>query len=217
MEKLYPDSGVELSPFTSRHYDLLMRIGSLGRYKGFINRAIRLLQIKKGDHILDLGCGTGSNACLMAQYMSEEAGAEITGLDVSDLMGKQFLKNCTQYPFIHFNKQRVDQPLNLNKKFDKVFISFVLHGFPHEIRQIIIQNAFEHLKDGGTFHILDFAEFKMQEMPVLHRMIFNKIECKYAFDFIEKDWKVILSHAGFHNFTEILFFKNYVRLLKAIK
>lgn len=48
--------------------------------------------------------------------------------------------------------------------------------------------------------------------------IFNKkIECKYAFDYIKRDWKGILKENGFDSFTEAFYFKNYVRLLKAVK
>ena len=65
--------------------------------------------------------------------------------------------------------------------------------------------------------MLDFSEFKMNEMPPLYRFVFKKIECKYAFDFIERDWKQILSDHNFAGFEEFLFFKDYVRLLKAKK
>jgi len=57
----------------------------------------------------------------------------------------------------------------------------------------------------------------MKKMPFHHRFIFKKIECKYAFDFIERDWKNILKEYGFNNFDENHYFKNYVRLLKAEK
>ena len=45
----------------------------------------------------------------------------------------------------------------------------------------------------------------------------TSIECKYAFDYIERDWKQILANYDFNGFEEFLFFKNYVRLLKAQK
>jgi len=55
-------------------------------------------------------------------------------------------------------------------------------------------------------------------MPFHHRFIFKKIECKYAFDFIKRDWKHILKDDyGFDNFKESFYFKNYVRLLRAEK
>ena len=65
--------------------------------------------------------------------------------------------------------------------------------------------------------ILDYAEFDMEKMPWLHRVIFKKAECKYAFDFIKHDWKNILKGNSFGDFSEHFYIKNYVRLLEAVK
>ena len=215
MDKLYPDSGVELSKFTAKHYDKVMNVASFGLYKPFIKKAISNLDIKQNDKILDLGCGTGRNILLMNKYVSDDS--LLTGLDISEDMENQFNFNCKQFSNIKFINKRIDQLFELDQKFDKVFISIVIHGFPHEIRKIIIKNAYNNLKPGGTFNILDFAEFDMDKMPFHHRIIFKKIECKYAFDFIARDWKTILREFGFNKFSESYFFKKYVRLLKAEK
>lgn len=214
-KKIYPDSGVELNEFVAKNYDKIMNTMSLGLYRGFIKKAIKHMDIQPGNSILDLGCGTGRNASLMAKYIGEKG--HITGLDISELMEKQFLQKFKGQTNIGFAKQRIDQAFDLNKQFDIVFISFVIHGFPHEIRSTVIQNALTHLKSGGTFYILDFAEFDMAKMPAHHRFIFKKIECKYAFDYIERNWKAILQEAGFNNFKEHFYLKKYVRLLKAVK
>ncbi len=214
-EKIYPDSGVELNKFVAKNYDKIMNTMSFGLYRGFIKKAIKQMDIQPNNSILDLGCGTGRNASLMAIYLGENG--HITGLDVSELMENQFLQKFKGQSNISFKKQRIDQPFDLQKQFDIVFISFVIHGFPHEIRSNVIQNALTHLKRGGIFYILDFAEFDMAKMPAFHRLIFKKIECKYAFDYIERDWKAILKEAGFGHFKEHFYLKNYVRLLKAVK
>jgi demethylmenaquinone methyltransferase/2-methoxy-6-polyprenyl-1,4-benzoquinol methylase len=206
---------VELNEFVAKNYDEIMNIMSFGLYRGFIKKAIKQMDIQADNSILDLGCGTGKNASLMAKYIGENG--HITGLDISELMEKQFLQKFKGQANISFVKQRIDQPFDLNKQFDIAFISFVIHGFPHEIRSIVIQNALNHLKPGGKFYILDFAEFDMAKMPAFHRFIFKKIECKYAFDYIERDWKTILKEAGFDHFKEHFYVKNYVRLLKAVK
>lgn len=213
--KLYPDSGVELNPFTARNYDKVMNFGSLGMYGRFIKNAIHEMGIRPDDHILDLGCGTGRNAKLMSGYLNDLG--RITGLDISKDMEKQFLNRFKNDNRVEFINRRIDEPFNLQKIYNKVFISFVIHGFPHEIRDTIIKNALSHLKPGGNFYILDFAEFEIDKMPVLHRFIFKKIECKYAFDFIKRDWKTILESYGFGSCTEHFYLKKYVRLLKAVK
>ncbi len=173
------------------------------------------MDIKPGDSILDLGCGTGSNAALMASYLSEEG--RITGIDISEIMERQFRKNFLDDKRVKFINQRTDIPFDLGQQFDKVLISFVIHGFPHEVRKTVIANVFKHLKPGGIFLMLDFSEFDMKKMPFHHRFLFKSIECKYAFDFIEKDWKNILGENNFIDFTETLYFRNYIRLLKAVK
>ncbi len=213
--KIYPDSGVELNPFVSKHYDKVMNIGSMGLYKRFIKKSIADMGIKPSDSILDLGCGTGRNAQLMAQHL--DIAGSITGLDISAEMEQQFLQKFGAETNVKFENKRIDQPFELNDKYDKVFISFVIHGFPHEVRGEVIKNAFNHLKPGGSFIILDFAEFDMDAMPFYHKFIFKAIECKYAFDWIKRDWKVILNQYGFSNFEEHFYMKNYVRLLKATK
>ena len=215
MKKIYPDSGVELNPFISKNYDRVMNIGSMGFYNRFINRAIVDMKIGDNDSVLDFGCGTGRNALLISQYLKEDG--RITGLDISKAMEQQFLdkfKNDTRVDFVN---RRIDQAIDLKKTYDKVFISFVIHGFPNEVRNEVIKNAFNHLKSGGAFYILDFAEFDLDAMPFMHKFIFKTVECKYAFDYIKRDWKEILKDEGFSEFEEHLYMKKYVRLLKAVR
>ena len=214
-KKIYPDSGIELKPFTSKHYDKIMNAVSFGVYRRFIIKAVDDMDIKPGDSILDLGCGTGRNAKLMASHLSENG--KIMGMDVSEIMEKQFMKKFEADQRVTFTRQRADISFDLGHPFDKILISFVIHGFPHEVRKTVIENVHKHLKPGGTFMMLDFAEFDMGEMPFHHRFIFKTIECKYAFDFIKKDWKKILGDSGFEGFSETFYLKKYIRLLKAVK
>jgi len=211
----YPESKVEVSGFNARHYDMLMDMITLGNYSSMIRKAIRLMKIRPSDKILDLGAGTGRNACLMRRYFS--SGGEVIGLDISEEMISQFQKNCADFPNVKIIDARIDQDLAYEKYFDKVFISFVLHGFPQKARNQIIRNAVKALKKGGEFFILDYNEFSLKEIPFYLRIAFKIMECSYAFDFIEKDWGKILSLSGFNDFEEHLFFSNYIRLLKGVK
>jgi len=128
-ERIYPDSGVELSPFISRNYDRILSIASGGHYPKSIIRAIEDMQIQPNDHILDLGCGTGYNTSLMASYINGEG--RIHGLDISDEMALQFQSKFSEDNRITFQNQRIDLPFQLDRRFNKIFISFVIHGFPH--------------------------------------------------------------------------------------
>lgn len=118
---------------------------------------------------------------------------------------------------VEFKNKRLDIPFTEKVPFDTVFMSFVLHGFPNEVRLRILQNILNNLKPGGRFCLLDFSQFKLKDMPFHYRFLFKTFECKYAFDFVERDWNQILTVAGFGNFNERLWLKKYVRLLIAEK
>jgi demethylmenaquinone methyltransferase/2-methoxy-6-polyprenyl-1,4-benzoquinol methylase len=218
----YPESKVEISKSTAKYYDILMDIITFGAYSSFIQKAIRLINIKSNDRIIDLGTGTGRNACLMMNYLS--AKGELIGLDISSEMVAQFERRCASFINAKIINQRIDKPLPYKDEFDKVFISFVLHGFPQDVRKQIIRNAFKALKKNGEFFILDYNEFSVKEIPfylkIPFKLIecpFKLIECPYAFDFVEKNWQKILAGEGFSHFEKYLFFCGYVRLLKGIK
>jgi ubiquinone/menaquinone biosynthesis C-methylase UbiE len=216
MGNYYPESKVETKGFTASHYDALLDFATFGIYPLFIEKSIRLMEIKPTQRILDLGTGTGRNACLMARYLSKEG--KLIGIDISQEMISQFRKKCANFPNVKIIYARVDQSLPFfREEFDKVFISFVLHGFPQDVRETIVKNVFEILKRNGNFFILDYNEFSYKEMPFYLRALFKLIECPYAFDFIKRDWKQILANHNFGDFEEFLFFKDYVRLLKASK
>ena len=213
MGKLYKDSKVELTRVTAAHYDFIMNLMSLGYYAHFIKKAVSLMRIQPEDKILDLGCGTGRNAYLMVSYLSEQG--RLLGMDISDEMERQFRLRFKEFTNVSFLKQRIDQPFGFAETFDKAFISFVIHGFPHQVREKTIQNVTDHLRPGGKFFILDYNEFSLRDMPLYMRVPFKIIECPHAFDFIRRDWKGILKDFGFRRFREHLFFWNYARLLEA--
>jgi demethylmenaquinone methyltransferase/2-methoxy-6-polyprenyl-1,4-benzoquinol methylase len=215
VDRIYPDSKVEVQGFLARKYDKIMDTISFGLYDKFIKAAIRDMKIAENDRILDLGCGTGRNACLMRSYLSEKG--SLLGMDISDEMGRQFKQKCAQYKNTAFRKQRIDVPFEVEEPVDKAFISFVIHGFPHEVRLKVIENVYKNLKQDGQFCILDFSEFSLKEMPFYYRIPFKLGECPYAFDYIERDWKQILREKGFVRFDEFFMFKKYVRLLIAHK
>ncbi len=215
MEKFYPDSGVEIQGFTAKFYDKIMNVMTFGGYSLFIKKAIKSMEIHQDDKILDFGAGTGRNALLMNKQLSEKG--EILGLEISELMIAQFKNKTKSLTNLNIKNQRIDQPFELEKKYDKVFISFVFHGFPFDVQKQIIQNAFNALKENGEFIVLDFNEFITDETPLYFRIPFKKIECKYAFEYVERDWKQILSGSGFINFEEKYFLKKHIRLLKAKK
>ena len=73
---------------------------------------LNLLKPKRGEKILDLGCGTGYLANLIA-----ESGADVTGIDSSEEMINLAKQN---YPTLKFELMNAAD-FNFSQKFDAVF------------------------------------------------------------------------------------------------
>ncbi len=207
------ESKVEITGFEARHYDFLLDFFSLGKYKSFIERAIADMEIQSNDRIIDLGCGTGRNASVMAKYLSDEG--SILGVDIGDEMIEQFERRFADMPNVKVQKMRIDEPMPFENEFDKALLSFVFHGFPLEKQELIIANVKKILKHGGELFILDYNEFDPDEKPWYIRFFIKKVECPQAQEYLEIDWKNHLQARGFDDFDEKIYFKNVLRLLRA--
>jgi hypothetical protein len=94
---------------------------------------------------------------------------------------------------------------------------FVLHGFEDDQKVRIIRNAYRALKMGGSFYILDYAEFDIDRMWFPLRWAFTKWECQLAIEFLKLDIKGMLCTQGCTDFKEEFFFRRHLRLLSAVK
>ena len=141
---------------------------------------------------------------------------KILGLDIGEEMLEQAHHNFRHFPNITFKKLRIDELLPYKNEFDKIFISFVLHGFIQENRLKIISNAHRALRSGGEFIILDYNECDPAKSPWLVQSIF-KMECPLATDFVLRDWQLTLKENGFDDFQKHSHYFGYVQLLKSSK
>ncbi|GAE29956.1 class I SAM-dependent methyltransferase [Alkalihalobacillus hemicellulosilyticus] len=106
----------------------------------FGNDLVELLAPKKGEKILDIGCGTGDLA-----YKLNKHGADVIGVDKSANMIHQALK---KYPHIPFNVKDVVK-LTYENEFNAVFSNATLH-WEKKPKQAL--NCIYHsLKPGGRF------------------------------------------------------------------
>ncbi len=192
-----------------------MNVVSLVYYPYLIKRVVDKMDIQPGQSIVDLASGTGRNDCLIAQKIGPKG--SILGLDISNEMLALSRKRCQSYPNIEFREQPIEMPLTYQQEFDKVFISFVLHGFEDAQKLKIIRNASQALKPGGVFCVLDYNEFNLERLWFPLRWGFIRGECQLALEFLRLDLKGMLSSQGFTSFEEELFLRGHVRLLKAPK
>lgn len=206
---------IEITGFKARYYDLFILLGTFGLYQKLIKTVIRLMGIKPADKVLDLGAGSGKNIRIMQDYLSKQGG--ITALEISEEMIRKFNKKCGRFDNVRLENLRIEKPLPFIDEFDKAFMSFVIHGFTQDIREKIIQNAFNALKSGGKLFIFDWNEFDLNESGLYIRAFMKYIECPEAWDFINQDFKAVLSRFKFKNISAKTFAHGKLRLISAQK
>jgi ubiquinone/menaquinone biosynthesis C-methylase UbiE len=210
-----PRSKVEGGPTGARYYDLFMNLVLLGYYPRLIKRIVDKIDIQPGQSILDIGSGTGRNDCLIARRIGPEG--NILGLDINKEMLNLSRKRCLPFPNVEFREQRIETPLPYQEEFDKVLVSFVLHGFEDAQKLRIIGNPYRALKPGGIFYILDYNEFELEKLWFPLRWALIHAECQLALEFLRLNLKKMLVSQRFTSLEEELFLRGHLRLLKAAK
>jgi ubiquinone/menaquinone biosynthesis C-methylase UbiE len=205
---------IETSGVKARFYDQFVFLGTFGLYQKLLRRVVADMEIGATDRILDLGAGTGKNALLMNRYLD---GGSITALEIGREMCRQFARKCGNLDNIHLENRRIDSHLPYRDQFDKVLLSFVLHGFEAQQRREIVLNAHRALKPGGRLLIFDWNEFDLEESGRVMRFFMRHIECEPALDFISNELSESLLACGFSGVESMLYVKNRIRLLSAKK
>jgi trans-aconitate methyltransferase len=101
---------------------------------------LELLDAKPGEHILDLGCGTGH----LTQRI-QSLGAIVTGIDSSPEMIQQAEENFPELKFSVVNAAN----FYFEEPFDAVFSNAVLHWIKDQ--DSLIKTVYDNLKPGGRF------------------------------------------------------------------
>lgn len=208
-------SKILIEGFFAKYYTFLLNLITLGFYQRVIKNAINLMNLKKGDKIIDFGCGPGKNDLLILKKLNFEG--KVVGIDISDDMLIQAKRKAKKFKNFEVLKARIEEELPFIDEFDHVFISFVIHGFENYDKEKILKNAYKVLKKGGHLNILDYSEFNLERANFLIKLFFNKIECELAKEFIKLDLSNFIENLGFRVLNEHILGSGYIRLLVAEK
>ncbi|QHT54691.1 class I SAM-dependent methyltransferase [Cellulomonas sp. H30R-01] len=145
---LPPTGKAPLLPF----YDVLSTVTGVRRRHA---RLVGLAGIRAGDRVLDLGCGTGNVAQLVARTIPD---AVVTGLD-PDLpalrrAARKARRARVPLTFVRGYGQAVPLP---DASVDHVVSSLALHHVPDADRAATAAEVARVLRPGGRVTILDFG------------------------------------------------------------
>ena len=104
---------------------------------------------REGIHVLDVGCGTGTNLMLY-----HEAGCNVSGIDLSPTMVDVAQKKLGDRAEIRLGDAS-KMPYS-DDSFDLVTGIFTLHEMPSLIRPVVISEMARVVKHGGRILLIDY-------------------------------------------------------------
>ena len=150
--------------FQRHFYDISRKYCLLGR-----DRLISEMRISEGDHVLEVGCGTGRNLEILAKKYPD---VRFYGLDASGEMLRNAEKRKEAKSLRNLTVARGladgfshSEEFDLEEMFDVVFLSYSISMIPNW--EDAIDNCLENLKKGRPLYIVDF--FDQRSMPAWFR------------------------------------------------
>lgn len=171
-----------------RHfYDFTRKYYLLGR-----DQLLHDMEVKPGETVLEVGCGTGRNLVILAKRHPD---AHFFGLDASADMLEMAdtkidsarLRNVTLSNMLAEDFYYVNT-FEMTDRFDKIFFSYSISMIPDW--RAAVDNALNNLKPGGELFIVDFYDQK--DLP----RTFRKMLQNWLKAFHVQFWSDLLPYLG---------------------
>ncbi|MFD2054319.1 class I SAM-dependent methyltransferase [Mesorhizobium calcicola] len=164
------DRGIGIVLHRAAGYDLLAHVLTFGRESQFRDFMLRLAELKPGEAVLDVACGTGTLAIAAKRQVGP--GGSVTGVDASSEMIERAhakaVRAGLEATFVSGTAQEL--PFD-DARFDIVIGTLMLHHLSKPVRAAFAREAARVLKPGGRLLLIDFGRplRKSRLLPRLHR------------------------------------------------
>jgi len=134
-------------------YDPVVRLTT--REATFKDSLLRESELRPGEAVLDVGCGTGT---LAIAAFAHEPGASVTGLDADDRILTIARRKAEQAGVeIRFEHAPADQMPFADAQFDVVLSSLFFHHLDNGTKRATFREIERVLKPGGRLHVADWG------------------------------------------------------------
>jgi ubiquinone/menaquinone biosynthesis C-methylase UbiE len=170
-------------------YDLMTRLmGADQARRGLLDQA----QIRHGQQILDIGCGTGS---LSIQLKRLYPGTDVVGLDPDPKALERARRKAARAAVsIQFDQGFGDGLPYPEASFDRALSSLMFHHVPADQKGNTLREIRRVLKPSGEFHMLDFEGPENATHGLLSRFLHSNERMK---DNSERRVLQFMTEAGF--------------------
>ena len=137
-------------------YDSYMSKVTLGRERALREMTVSLAQVKPGDCVLEVGCGTGT-LTLAAKRQAGPSG-KVFGIDIIPGMIERSRRKAAQaHMDVTFQSGSMDDIPFPDNQFDVVMCSFMIFHMSEMVRRKGIAEIYRVLKPQGRLLVLDLA------------------------------------------------------------
>jgi ubiquinone/menaquinone biosynthesis C-methylase UbiE len=169
-----------------RAYDWLARTITLGGEGRFRRRTVDLAELKSGDAVLDVGCGTGT--LLMEAAKRIGPSGVLHGVDRSpEMLAHARRKVDAQGIRAEFREGSSDRLTFAESSFDVVFCTLMLHHLPASMQVATVAEMRRVLRPGGRMIIVDMQRAEKVSAAFSHIGLFHLFQSRATLP----DWQRI--------------------------
>ncbi len=139
----------------ARSYDWMLRLVSFGGEGRFRQRIVKAANVREGDRVLDVGCGTGTLALAAAQAAG--ATGRVEGIDPGpEMIDRARSKAAHANASVDFQVAAIEDLPYEDDQFDVVLSSLMFHHLTGPLQQRGLAEVRRVLAPCGRLCIVDF-------------------------------------------------------------
>ena len=175
----------------SNEYD--KTLGKLQRHHDMLDLAVKMSEVKNGENVLDIGCGTG----LLSLKFLKAAKCSIFGIDLSEEMLAHWKKKIATFQLSEKVQVATGDASNLqfdDSSFDIVASTVTLHHVKN--KQKTIDDIHRILKPGGRLVIGDLDVDTSGDLNDIKRL-------RHILDYLKEECTLALQDGGVGAFSRM--------------